>query len=216
MLSFRAPLLFLVLLTLGLFAGCREAKVATYTAPKDVAPSTSSATPVAPTVATPNTPTAPAMTAATAMASTPVPTASGADLKWTAPVGWTAKPASAMRKATYAIKGDGGAEAELSITAFPGDVGGEAANLARWRTQLGLPDASAAEIAKAVTRLDAGPLKIALADFANDKASPPQRLLGAIVPAGGDTWFFKLTGPPALLEKEKPAYLEFLKSLKAP
>jgi hypothetical protein len=218
MVSFRAPLFLSALLALGLAGGCREAKVAAYSVPKEAAPSASPAAPSTPAM-TPLSaaPAAPAASsAATAMANTPVPTASGTDLKWTAPAGWTAKPASAMRKATYAIRGEGGAEAELSVTAFPGDVGGEAANLTRWRGQLGLPDAPAAEIAKAVTRLDVGTLKVALADFTNGKASPPARLLGAIVPASGDTWFFKLTGPPALLEKEKPAFIEFLKSLKAP
>ena len=40
-----------------------------------------------------------------------------------------------MRKATYVITGESGATAELAVTAFPGDVGGEVANVgtgARW------------------------------------------------------------------------------------
>jgi hypothetical protein len=41
-------------------------------------------------------------------------------------------------------------------------------------------------------------------------------MLGAIVPVGDATWFFKLSGPAALLEREKPAFLEFLKTVKAP
>jgi len=209
----RSPVLIPALLALGLAVGCRQAEVTSYRAPKDATPV---AAPMPMAASAPAAPAPTASAASNAMAATPVPTAGGADLKWTAPATWVAKPASAMRKATYTIKGDGGAEAELAVTAFPGDVGGEAANLTRWRGQLGLPEAPAADIAKAVTRLEAGPLKVALADFANDKATPPSRLLGAIVPAGGDTWFFKLTGPPALLEKEKPAFIEFLKTIKTP
>ncbi len=211
----RALFFFPAMLALGLAAGCREAKVTTYRAPKDTAPATPPAAASALPADHPPIAGTPAATSAT-MATTPVPTASGADLKWAAPANWQLAPAAAMRKATYTIAGEGGAKAELAITAFPGDVGGEAANLTRWRTQLGLPDAPAADIAKSVTRIEAGPLKIALADFANDKAAPPARLLGAIVPAGDSTWFFKLTGSPALLEKEKPAFIEFLKTLKAP
>ena len=151
------------------------------------------------------------------MAGTAVPTAAGADLKWTAPANWQLAPAAAMRKATYTIAGDAGAKAELSITAFPGDVGGELANLNRWRGQspYNLPPVTAAEAATALTRFAAGGLKIAVADLSTLPPAP-QRLLGAIVPVGGDTWFFKLTGPAALLDKEKPAFLDFLKSLKAP
>jgi hypothetical protein len=215
MFSLRRPSLLLpALLALGLAVGCRRAEVTSYRAPKDAAPA--AAAPMAMTAGTPAAPAPTAAAANSAMAATPVPTAGGAELKWTAPTQWVVKPASAMRKATYTIKGDGGAEAELAVTAFPGDVGGEAANLTRWRGQLGLPEASATDMAKAITRFEAGPLKIALADFVNDKTTPPARLLGAIVPAGSDTWFFKLTGPPALLEKEKPAFIEFLKTLKTP
>ena len=121
-----------------------------------------------------------------------------------------------MRKATYTIAGEAGANAELSITAFPGSVGGELANLNRWRGQVELPPLAAGEVEANVMRLEPGGLKFAVADLNNDKASPAKRMLGAMVPVGDATWFFKLTGPPALLEREKPAFLDFLKSVKAP
>ena len=200
-------------LTLGFAAGCGEAKIAAYRAPKDAPPV------AAPASALPadHPPIASAPSAAASpMAATAVPTAGGSDLKWTVPASWQTGAANAMRKATYIIAGDGGAKAELTITAFPGDVGGEMANLTRWRGQVGLPDAPATEIAKAVTRFKSAGLKFAVADFANDKSSPPARLIGAIVPVGDSTWFFKFTGPPALLEKERVAFLEFLKTIKAP
>lgn len=204
------------MLVVGLASGCREAKVTAYRAPKDPAPAGApTATPPAAAAGASVTPTATPVATPT-MANTAVPTASGADLKWTAPADWDVKPASAMRKATYVIKGEGAETAELSVTAFPGDVGGEAANLTRWRGQLGLPDASTAETAAAVSRFEANGLKIVLADFSNEKASPPARLLGAIVPAGESTWFFKLTGSPALLEKNKAAFTAFLKTIKLP
>lgn len=213
------PLLFPpIAFALSLATGCGEAKVTSYRAPKDTFP----AAPSTATTATSSLPAdhppiaaTPPATGAT-MATTAVPTAGGDDLKWTAPAGWQLAPANAMRKATYTIVGDGAAKAELSITAFPGDVGGEAANLSRWRGQVGLPEATAAEIVQAVTRFESGGLKFTVADFTNDKATPPSRLLGAIVPAGANTWFFKLTGPAALLEREKPIFLAFLKSVKAP
>jgi hypothetical protein len=152
----------------------------------------------------------------TTMAATEVPTASGKDLTWTAPGDWSAKPATAMRKATFAVPGDNGADAEISITAFPGDVGGELANLNRWRGQVQLPPLADAAASPEVTRFEQGGLKITVADFSSAPPAPPQRMVGAIVPLGDATWFFKLTSPVRVTEKQKAAFLAFLKTVKAP
>lgn len=193
-----------VVTAFSLFAsGCSEREVATYRVAKE-----KTATPTA--AGSPPAAGAAASDQAT-MANTAVPTAQGADLTWTAPAHWQAKPASAMRKGSFAVPA-GDTTADLSITAFPGDVGGEVANLNRWRGQLSLPAASEAEIAAGITRFEQGGLKIAVVDYDNGQ----QRLLGAIVPFRGSTWFVKLTGPAAPIAKEKPAFLDFLKTLKAP
>jgi hypothetical protein len=120
-----------------------------------------------------------------------------------------------MRKATYVVPGDDG-EAEFSITAFPNDVGGEAANLNRWRGQVKLPPLADSELAALVTRFTANGLSFAVAAFSNPEApaAGAQHILGAIVPFEGATWFFKLSGPDALVAKAKPAFLDFLQSVK--
>jgi hypothetical protein len=46
--------------------------------------------------------------------------------------------------------------------------------------------------------------------------NPPQRVLGGIVPYGNATWFFKLTGPDAVVTGAKPAFLDFMRTVKAP
>jgi hypothetical protein len=148
------------------------------------------------------------------MAATPVATASGAGLTWTAPAAWIAKAGSAMRKGSYAV-GSAGAEADLSITAFPGDVGGEVANVNRWRGQVALPPLAEAEIAGAVTRFTSNDLAITIVDCAGTGAGA-QRILGAIVPFGGATWFFKLSGPDATVAQARPDFLAFVKTVKAP
>jgi hypothetical protein len=138
--------------------------------------------------------------------------ASVPDLRWTAPGHWQAKPASAMRKATYVIPGAGGATAELAVSAFPGNVGGELANVNRWRGQLQLPPLGEPELAGAITRFTAHGLPVGVVEF----TSGSQRLVGAIVPQGDATWFFKLTGPDEVVAAEKPEFLLFLQSLSAP
>jgi hypothetical protein len=118
-----------------------------------------------------------------------------------------------MRKATYSVPGEGG-EAELTITAFPGDVGGELANLNRWRSQLQLPPIGQAELGSAAQRIERNGLRLTVVDIAGSGASP-QRILGAMIPHDGSTWFFKLgPGPDKTVAKEKSAFTAFLDTIK--
>ncbi len=141
------------------------------------------------------------------MANTPVVVASGLALTWTAPASWTPRQGSAMRKGTYQISGPEGT-ADLAITAFPGDVGGNLANVNRWRGQLGLDPVASVE--GALEPLSANGLQMLVFDGANQGT----RMLGAIVPRDNETWFFKMTGPDALVARSKPDFLAFLRTVK--
>jgi hypothetical protein len=177
---------------LGLvFASCKDSKIAAYPVPKD----SGSARPAAP--------------ADMSTAAAQVPPARDQALVWTAPAQWTPKKPSSMRKGSYDVTGPEGT-ADLSITAFPGDVGGDLANVNRWRGQLELPPVP--DLTGALQPIDANGLRFLVFDGANSGT----RMLGAIVPREGETWFFKLTGPDALVAREKPAFLDFLKTVKAP
>jgi hypothetical protein len=153
---------------------------------------------------------------ATDMAGSPMPKAEGPDLKWVAPAQWQSKPPSAMRKATYVVAGDGATVAELSVTAFPGSVGGELANVNRWRGQLQLPPLGEAELPGVISRQTVNGLTVTLVDLTGGPADQPVRLLGAIVPSNGANWFFKFTGPAPLVAKEQAAFLRLVQSLQAP
>jgi hypothetical protein len=116
------------LLTLALLvSGCSKTEVTSYRVAKEkdaelpgsmTAPANTSPTPPEKLTSTPS----PAAAGAD-MAATPVPTASGPGLTWTAPAHWQAKPARPCARAPTPSAGD--TTADLSITAFPGDVGGE-------------------------------------------------------------------------------------------
>jgi hypothetical protein len=190
-----------LLLSLIVLAGCRDREVTTYRAPKDpvVAPPMPAGMP-------------PASAGADNMANTSVPTG-GDSLVWTAPAHWVAKPPAPMRKGSFAIK-DGDTEADLSITSFPGDTGGLLANINRWRGQISLSPLPADQLDANREHLDIGTLHVDVVDFAGSANGTPTRILGAIVPVGGETWFFKLMGPDALVAKEKPAFLEFLRTVR--
>ncbi|HYD84742.1 MAG TPA: hypothetical protein VEA63_11835, partial [Opitutus sp.] len=111
--AFRSGLV--LLLPLLLLSACRDAQVATYRVPAE------KPEPLPPVLTGGVPAPSPATTADATMANTAVPTADGETLTWTAPTHWQPKPASAMRKGSYAITGADGAAADLSITAFPGD-----------------------------------------------------------------------------------------------
>jgi hypothetical protein len=204
----RHRLVLLSLVTLTLVTACREAKVASYRVPKEKPEEL----PAAAAGSGAASPAAPGMD----MASTAVPTASGSDLTWTAPAHWKAKGAAAMRKGSFSVPGENGAEADLSITAFPGDVGGELANLNRWRGQIQLPSLQESDLAGVTTRSTSHGLTFVVVDFVSPSATKPARILGAIVPYNNATWFFKLMGPDALVAREKPAFLAFLQTVSAP
>lgn len=200
----RRPLPVFLFATLTLLAlnGCRREEIRTYAVKKDPATNASASAPAAPS-------------ADAAMSNTPVTTAEGPGLAWSAPTHWKTGPEKAMRKATFLIPGEnGGPGAELAVTAFPGDVGGPLANVNRWRGQLSLPPLAEGELATALSHLHVGDLHLDYVELVAAGTPPARRVLGALVPHSGATWFFKLEGPDALVAREKPAFLAFLQSLR--
>jgi hypothetical protein len=119
-----------------------------------------------------------------------------------------------MRKGSYNVPGADGAAADLSITAFPGDVGGELANVNRWRGQLQLPPLGDAELAATTTAVAHDGLNFVVVDIANPQNPGAGRILGAFAAYEGATWFFKLKGPDDLVAHEKPAFLAFLQTVR--
>ena len=137
-------------------------------------------------------------------------------LHWAAPEGWSAKPPSAMRRASYAVPGRAG-DADMSIVVLPGEAGGDFANVNRWRDQIGLPPlADDAALAAASMRVRTGAGEALVVDFAGRGKGPQAkpRLLAAILSRQGESWFFKMTGPDETVEGAKPPFLGLLRSLR--
>ncbi len=200
-----APLSLALVAIVALASSCRQPRVASYRVPHEQPdPLPPILTGAAPSGAAPG----------GAMAGTAVPTAEGPGLTWTAPADWKERPPTAMRKGSYAVPGDKGAEADFSITAFPGDVGGELANFNRWRGQLGLDPLDQPQVDPLIARLNQNGLSFAVAEFVNRKEEKPRRIIGAIVPYAGATWFFKLIGPEELVAREKPEFFALLQTVK--
>jgi hypothetical protein len=196
------PLTLSLVGVLATFSGCRREEVRTYATAKEQAPAITPA------------PKSLASDPDAMMRSTPVTTASGPGLSWTAPAHWNEGGERPMRKATFVITAEDGTTAELAVTAFPGDVGGNLANVNRWRQQLGVGPVSEAELARLLQHVHVGDFHIDVAELTGPGSPPAKRVLGAIVPYQGSTWFFKLDGPDALVSREKAAFFAFLQTLR--
>ena len=137
---------------------------------------------------------------------------SGNGVSWELPEGWKVddKPAP-MRVATILIPAEP-KPLQLTVTRFPGDVGGTLANINRWRGQVGLPPVGEADLPKQLKEVETAGGKASVADLNNP--SNKQRLIGVILPGGEQTWFFKLQGPTDAVEPHKEKLMTFLKSVK--
>jgi len=146
------------------------------------------------------------------MASAPADTgARPHGVRWTTPKGWTEAPANGMRVATLTPPAAHG-KAEASVAAFPGDVGGELANVNRWRGQIALPPLAQADLPRARRALRCPLGKIALYDFTAGGAAPARTVAG-MIEVEGATWFFKLTGDARAVAADKPAFVRMLQGL---
>ena len=130
---------------------------------------------------------------------------------WTKPESWKQdeKP-RAMRELTF-FAGDE-APAEIIVSRMGGNFGGLLANINRWRQQVGLgPVDSEKDQPSTRMQLDNG--AAAVFDMSGTGANGKRQIV--VMTARNDgVWFFKILGPSGTVEKQKPAFDEFLKSVK--
>jgi hypothetical protein len=161
------------------------------------------------------------------VSSSPVPSASspstGGDAtglpQWTVPPSWKREGERPMRLASFSIPGDaGGRAADLSISTLGG----------RWRwialEHQSLARATGAGVVGGSRSQDRDPIRgnrgvpATVVDFAGEKSLQGEerktRILGAVVPRGNQTWFFKLTGDDAVVARERENFMGFVKSIR--
>src|SRR5688572_9695207 len=131
-----------------------------------------------------------------------------------APENWKTKAPGAMVASAYNVE-DAAGQAEVTISKFPGDVGGMVANIQRWKGQLGLPAGTAEEARKSAEMIEvAGQKESYLVDIQgkNARSGKEARMVAIGIPYQGETWFFKLMGDDAVVAKEKDKFIHFVKS----
>lgn len=134
---------------------------------------------------------------------------SASGITYETPEAWTEFPPSSIRKANFKIDNTSGT-AEVSITVFPGDVGGTLANINRWRQQIQLAPIDEASLQEAVA-----PIIISNHQgYFTKLEGNTQSILGGILPFHGSTWFVKMQGDILAVDEQIDNFKRFLSSLR--
>ena len=118
--------------------------------------------------------------------------------------------------AKFMVSGPDNAQAAVNVSMSQGDGGGLAGNVNRWRGQLGLNPLAGGDLTQAISEVDTPAGKASVVDFSGKDARTGQsaRLIGAIVPQGNRTWFYKLMGSEQVVESQKSAFTKFVQMAK--
>jgi len=191
------------LLVVTLLTACKREEIKVYYAPKDNSGS--------PEMAAPDS----GNTMGTLPPGMATATPGIPQLTYKTPDGWTEVAPSEMRVASFTVKSADGNKLDVSVVPLPGPAGGDASNVNRWRSQVGLTAMSEAELAKAAEQVDVGGQPGALYEQmgTNPGSGEPMGIIAAIQHRDDISWFYKITGDPTLLAQQKPVFLEFLKSV---
>ena len=132
--------------------------------------------------------------------------------EWEVPAHWQEGRASSIRRGSFRVAHPASGEADISVTAFPGDVGGVLANVNRWRAEVALGPVAEADLAAMLvfSQVDGR------AAWWVDLKGPERRTLAATVEVEGTSGFFKMTGPSELLEGERGSFRSFVESTRFP
>jgi hypothetical protein len=135
---------------------------------------------------------------------------------WQVPAGWKEIPGGGFLVAKFQIAGTDGAQAAVNVSMSAGDGGGLAANVNRWRGQLGLTPLGLNELNLQMQTLDVANGKAMFIDMNGTDARTQQkaRLFGAVVPQEKQTWFYKLMGDEKVVAREKDAFTKFVQNAK--
>jgi hypothetical protein len=135
---------------------------------------------------------------------------------WTVPAGWQPGELAQFLVAKFVIQ-NGDASAAVNVSQLSGDGGGLAANVNRWRKQLGQAASTDDEIAKLPT-IDASGTKATLVEVngTDARTGKPAQLVGVVLPLNNQTWFYKLMGDAGVVAAQKDAFIQFVQSAKYP
>ena len=130
------------------------------------------------------------------------------------PPNWEPQPLSQMRQASFLVKGENGAVADISLVSLGAAAGNVLDNANRWLGQLGQPPITAEELAEITQRLTTPIGEVTIVDLAGlpKDADPAKdgRIVAAIAPGSMSTLFFKMRGNADLAEAQKSEFIKWV------
>ena len=136
---------------------------------------------------------------------------------WSVPDSWTTLPPSSMVPAKFQVTTDDG-QATISISTFPGDVGGLVPNVSRWRRQVGLAEIPESEFGETVTTYGVDGNTATLVDLTEQLENQRESLMAVWDLRGTGSnqksWFYKIQGDFKVVNQAKPDFFNFIDSIK--
>jgi hypothetical protein len=136
-------------------------------------------------------------------------------LKYTLPAGWQEAPPGQMRVASFRVNGKDGKQADVGVVPLPGLMGRDLENVNRWRSTVGLPAVREEQLSKLAQPVEVAgqPGQLYEQSGENPGSGEKTRILAAVSRQNNVAWYFKITGDDELVAQQKPAFIEFLKSV---
>jgi hypothetical protein len=132
----------------------------------------------------------------------------------TTPPNWEPQPLSQMRQASFLVKGDNGAVADISFVSLGVAAGNVLDNVNRWLDQLGQPPIAEQKLGDVAQRLRTSLGDVIIVDLAGlpKDADPARdgRIIAGMVTTGGSTLFFKMRGNADLAEAQKGDFIKWV------
>jgi hypothetical protein len=143
------------------------------------------------------------------MAPAAAPTGSAAT-----PSNWEPQPLSQMRQASFLVKGEKGAVADISLVSLGSSAGNVLDNVNRWLSQLGQPPIDQSKLDQMSQKLTTSLGEVTIVDLAGlpKEADPVKdgRIIAGMISTASSTLFFKMRGNDALTESQKSDFIKWV------
>ncbi len=130
---------------------------------------------------------------------------------WQAPPDWKQEGGSRFLTAAYTLPGGG----RVTVSKLAGDGGGLAANVNRWRGQVGMKSVPEEELGGLPVEVPGSGKEMLLYNLAPESlAADADGILAAVLPLDSETWYFKFTAPTAVLREKGGVFMDFLRTVR--
>src|SRR6266516_2035219 len=137
-----------------------------------------------------------------------------ADTAVTTPPNWEAQPLSQMRQASFLVKGDNGAVADVSFVSLGSAAGNILENVNRWLGRLGQPSITEQKLGEMAQQLHTSLGDVTIVDLAglpdNADVARDGRIIAAMATTANATLFFKMRGNADLTEAQKGDFIKWV------